>query len=480
MNRVKTVSLLTLTVLIVTAIVGCKESEKSLSSTGQTTRPEGWSDETHGNNVEPNYQIVFPDDRVNQIKITIEPDDWEDMQANMNQLFGTKVTEQDNGALPDTRIGRLPGWLDMSPENPMWVPATIEFNGLTWTYVGIRYKGNSSLTSSWRNDILKMPFKIDFDEFEDEYPATDNQRFYGFKQLSFSNAFKDSTYMRDVISADLLADAGLVSAETAYYEVVLDFGDGPINLGLYVAIEVIDDTVIDRYFGDDAGNIYEGDGPGVSLAKGTFNQIQNSFLKENNLTQADWSDIEELYNTLHSAERISDPETWRQNLESVFDVDVFLEWLSISAIIQHWDTYGYMTHNFYLYHDPDTDLLTWISWDHNEVLGIGGGGRRAATAGISFFSKEEVEKNWPLIRYLLDDPVYYSRYVGYIAETIDSFFDPDDMREKCQELSELITPYISKYGDEDTFELAVKELIDRINERYQMVNDFLAEENQSG
>lgn len=370
----------------------------------------------------------------------------------------------------------------MTPVNPMWVPAAIEFNGLTWTNVGIRYKGNSSLRSDWSSGTPKLPLKLDFDEFEGEYPEIENQRFYGFKQLSLSNAFSDGTYMRDVITADLLKEAGLVAAETAYYEVILDYGQGPVNLGIYVVIEVIDDTVIEGFFGDDSGNIYEGDGSGVSLAAGTFNRIQDSFDKENNVVAADWSDIEALYNVLHSAERTTDPEAWRQSLESVFDVDVFLKWLAISTLIQHWDTYGSMTHNLYLYHDPDTDKLVWISWDHNMVLGVGGGMAGRGGMGMpgggmgssASLGREEVGQNWPLIRYLLDDPIYYDRYVSYIAETVNGAFDPDKMKEKCQELAELIAPYIARENGEAAFESAVQELINRIYERVQAASTFLA------
>ncbi|KPK22483.1 MAG: hypothetical protein AMJ70_05920, partial [Dehalococcoidia bacterium SG8_51_3] len=326
-------------------MAGCAESGDSAPSTSeQTTRPEGWTEETHSNNIEANYEIVFPQDKVNQIKITIDPDDWKAMQANMTELLGPRGTGQrggppgapglppdrremvpgnlppDGGVAP--RAPGIPGWIDMTSENPKWIPATIEFNGLTWTNVGVRYKGNSSLRSSWSRGSLKLPLKLDFDEFEDDYPEIENQRFYGFKQISLSNFFSDNTYMRDTISANLLAEAGLVAAETAYYEIILDYGEDPVNLGLYVAIEVIDDTVIDHFFSDDSGNIYEGDGPGVSLAPGTFDLIKDSFLKENNNQEAHWSDIEILYSVLHSEQRTSNPEAWRESLESIFNVDV--------------------------------------------------------------------------------------------------------------------------------------------------------------
>ena len=76
--------------------------------------------------------------------------------------------------------------------SPMWVPATIRFEGQEWTHVGVRYKGASSL-SPWVMGDMKLPFKFDFDQFEDDYPEIKNQRFFGFKQLSLANNYQDPT-----------------------------------------------------------------------------------------------------------------------------------------------------------------------------------------------------------------------------------------------------------------------------------------------
>ena len=535
-KRKKLILIILSTLSATTLLAGCGSNTQTDSSTEiETERPEGWSEETHSNEADPDYEVVFSQEKVNRIVITIEPDDWHAMQTEMVQLYGEKGTgtagpgnirpgrffpdnelldsenftpfhkpNQDGGIPgveelppgpdagdfsdgggfinPGPNAGDLPGWADMASQNPSWVPATIEFNGLTWTNVGIRYKGNSSLTSAWRKGSLKVPFKLDFDEFEDDYPEIDNQRFYGFKQISFSNAFADGTYMRDTLAADILEESGLVAAETAWYEVILDYGEGQVNLGLYVAIEVIDDTVIDRCFEDNSGNIYEGDGRGVSLAEGTLGQIKDSFLKENNMNEADWSDMGELYKILHSENRLNYPEQWRNDLESIFDTDDFLKWLAISAVIQHWDTYGSMTHNFYLYNDPETGQLTWISWDHNQVLaGEGPAGNRGGRpiAGIipgrsTSLSRDEVTDQWPLIRYLLDDPVYYGKYLGYMEEMINEVFIPERLEEKCRDIAEVISPYLMD-AENASFNSAVDELIDRIYERYQATQVFLDE-----
>lgn len=361
---------------------------------------------------------------------------------------------------------------DMTPVNPSWFPATIAFNGQTWTNVGVRYKGNSSLTSGWRSGTEKLPFKLDFDEFEGDYPEIENQRFYGFKQLALGNNFSDSTGMRETLAYGLLDEAGLVASKTAFYEVLVDHGDGPVSLGLYTLVEVVDDTVIKQAFGDDSGNIYEGDGTATSFAEGTADAIEKSFQKENNEEEADWSDVQALYDALHSDERTSAPEQWRAKLESVFDVDAFLKWLAMNAIIKDWDQYGSMSHNYYLYHDPATDKLVWISWDHNMAFGSGPG--RGRGGGTTSLDQASVTENWPLIRFLLDDDVYAAKYRGYLGDAL-AVFDADTLTARINMLSQLLAPYAEKNGQADSFTSAVTQLKTFIQTQEASAQKFLAE-----
>ena len=482
-------------------------------------RPAGWTEETHSNDADPNYDLVFPQDQVNQMTITISPENWEAMQANMIELmgepgqggFGGRPPEGFDGQPPEgfsppagfdgeppegfqpPAGGQFPGRGggpgDLVSENPMWVEATIEFNGLVWTNVGVRYKGNSSLASAWRSGDDKMPLKLDFDEFEDEYPEIDNQRFYGFKQLSLATNFSDASFMRETVAYDLLEAAGLPAAETAFYEIILDHGDGSQSLGLYTLVEVVDDTVVDRVFGSDDGNIYEGDGPGTTLAEETRGRIEANFQKENNKDEADWSDIEALYEALHDESRLSDPAAWRAELEALFNVPDFLHWLALSAAIQHWDSYGAMSHNFYLYHDPETDQLQWISWDHNQVLGSlpgdragepaqgapGAPGNRPGGMGQISLDKADVGDDWPLIRFLLDDPVYHEMYIDYLRE-VATQLDPDALAARYQELAALLQPYAAADIGADSFAAAVQALTDATYQRAQLLEEFLAGE----
>ena len=502
-----TIILLMITILICgacgnTNTVQASESVISNSSPADLTVAETSEIESSQENSadDPDYDLVFPQDGVNEITITISPDNWSLMMDDMTDLYGEKGISQRAGPAENQsqppQIGQrdkpLPGNIqggakvDNRPgmamkggnddQNPTWVEAEITFNGESWEHVGIRFKGNSSLKSIWGSDSYKLPFKLDFDEFEDEYPETEDQRFYGFKQISFSANFHDDSLLREKIAADLFREAGIVSAQTAFYAVSIDYGEGPVYIGLYTAVEVVDDTVIETQFSDDSGNVYKPEGAGASFTAGSFSEA--SFDKETNQDEDDYSDILVLFDTLHDQSRMTDPESWRQNLESIFDVDTFLNWLAVNTIIQNWDVYGAIGHNYYLYNDPDSGQLVWIPWDHNESLKSKQGMRPSASFGL-----DEYSDDWPLISYLRDDPIYYQRYLEYMESFLDEVFTINQLEERLEAYHDLISPYVM---DEDpsftlvqspaAFERSVDDLMQHIRLRITAAESFLEEQ----
>lgn len=62
--------------------------ESTAPDADDNARPVGWTKATHSNDVDPNYDVVFPIDVVNTITITIAPEDWAAMQADMEELYG--------------------------------------------------------------------------------------------------------------------------------------------------------------------------------------------------------------------------------------------------------------------------------------------------------------------------------------------------------------------------------------------------------
>jgi spore coat protein H len=391
--------------------------DDSIGSNDELSIPD-WSEDSHSNNVEPNYTEVFPQDEVNSLEITMTSSDWTSIQANMQTLFGFGFGAggMRGGGFPDNE--------------PNYVAVSVKANGLEWYKVGFRLKGNSTLSQAWSSGIYKLPFRLNFDRYEDTYLNIKNQRFYGFKEFSLSPAAKDNSLIREKIASDIFRKAGVPAPQTSFYRVYIDFGSGKKYCGVYTLIEVVDDTMVKDQFGEDAGNIYKPE----SYLK-TYSQ--NEMNKKNNEDLNDYSDVQSFVATLNSSLRISKAEEWRTNLETTFHVDHFLKWLAVNTTMTNWDTYGAMAHNFYLY-NHSTNKLTWIPWDNNEALAS----RNSPNGGSVTLPLTTVSSNWPLIRYLADDPVFYARYKQLVREFADNTFTAEDIQSMMEQYYTLISPYV--------------------------------------
>lgn len=521
----------TVMLLVAAASVGCN------STSGTDTDASAvLTDDAHSNEADANYEVVFPQDDVNRIDIVIDEEDWQAMLDDMTDNYGEFGTGQgmdggfpggDNFPIPDggrpqggfpdggnfsppdggmpqdggflnegdfsIPEGEMPqgggapgggmgaGMFDNETGNPIWSECTVLFDDTSWEHVGIRFKGQSSLSSTWGEGVWKLPFRLDFDQFEDDYPETEDQRFYGFKKLSLSSSWSDDSLIREKVTADFFREFGVSAPETAFYTLYVDYGEGPTYFGLYTMVEIPDAPMFDTQFGDDDGNLYKPSGSGATFSEGSFDE--SSFSKQSNEEEADWSDITALFDALHADARTSDPAAWRSGLESVFDVEGFLRWLAANTVMQNWDTYGSMSHNYYLYNDPSDGLLHWIPWDNNEALSSKAGPSSQSSSSLSL---AEVSDQWPLISYLIDDENYYQMYLEYVNELVDGVFSVDHAEELCREAHDLIEPYVvGENGEQEGYTFlnsdynfydALDDLFEHIEERVAAALSFLSEQ----
>jgi hypothetical protein len=425
-----------------------------------------WTIETHSKDVDPNYSEVFNDMAIKRLDIVITEERWQSMLDNMTELYGVFNS---GGGGP----GGAGGPSADVDEDPIFVPGEVFYNGKQWYRTGIRFKGNSSLRTSWHSGILKLSLKLDFDEFEDDYPQIDNQRFYGFKKLHLKSNYKDKSMVREKVAGDVFRNAGLAASHTAFYTVYLDHGDGPIYFGVYTMVEDVEDTLLKDYFKDDDGNLYKPDGNAASFAANSFKE--DEYVKKNNENEANFSDVNSLLTIINDNGRISDPTTWRANLDAVFDTDVFLKYLAANTVLQNWDTYGKMTHNYYLYNNPKTNKLTWIPWDNNEALqdGLMGGSLPFDFSGLN-------DAEWPLIGYLYQDATYKATYDNYVQEIIEGPFGVSNIQSQYDAYSSMIstdaTSELMGYSflnSSSEFQAALNQLNTHVSERTNAANAYL-------
>jgi len=80
------------------ATQGADAQTQESTVTPTTGYTDGWAEDSHSNKSEPDYETVFPQDEVNRIDITIEPENWEIMMADMTELMGEFGEGQGMGA----------------------------------------------------------------------------------------------------------------------------------------------------------------------------------------------------------------------------------------------------------------------------------------------------------------------------------------------------------------------------------------------
>jgi spore coat protein H len=165
----------------------------------QTARPAGWVESTHGRQTAPDYRRLFAMDKVHALNITIAPERFRQMMADLETI----------GPMPG-RGGRPGGGPPgFTTRDPIYVPVTVGHDGRVWTHVGMRFKGNSSLMATSMSGNGKIPFRLDFDRYDEEFPEIRNQRFYGFQKLTFASNFGDDSQIREVLATEIFRDRGV-------------------------------------------------------------------------------------------------------------------------------------------------------------------------------------------------------------------------------------------------------------------------------
>ena len=419
-----------------------------------------WTDETHGklttDEIIANIDTVFDTESVQKIRIVIDSANWALMNQNLAEL-----TNELNGSNDFNSV-----------DNPFFVPCEVFYNDVEWYKVGIRFKGNSSLYNANSN---KLPFKLDFDEFEDVYPQIDNQRFYGFKQLNLKNNYKDESEMHEIVASELFRDFGLAGSHCSFYELYLNVDDSglednDIYYGLYTVVEEVDDTVIKTQYEYNDGNLYKPEDDAATFASGTFDTDEYDLQTDDDTS---YSDIIELYNTINDSLRTTDLSAWQSALEAIFDVDIFLKWLAANTVMQNWDTYGVMPQNFFLYNNPDTGLFEWIPWDNNEAL--------IDHPRCLSLNMSSVGSDWPLISYILGVSDYTSTYKGYVQEFADSYFNATYLNPIYTSYAALIEDYVIAeelgytFTSASAFSAAVSELKEHTTERNTAAVNYVAD-----
>ncbi|MCI8848112.1 MAG: spore coat protein CotH [Oscillibacter sp.] len=312
----------------------------------------------------------------------------------------------------------LDGWEDFleTCENEEYSACSVVIDNEAYKNVGIRAKGNTSLSMVSAMDSDRYSFKLEFDHYES------GKTYYGLDKLCLNNIIQDNTYMKDYLVYQMMAAHGVNAPLCSYVYLTVNGEDW----GLYLAVEGVEDGFLQRNYGSQHGALYKpdsmsfgggrgngqdfhmedldfengpvpdfdglpedfpdfsrepdrkdaaspgspgGDAPGGMFGGMGASDVKLQYTDENpesysnifnnaktDITEADQSRLIQALKTLG------------ENGAEAVEADQALRYFAVHNFVCNGDGYtGSMVHNYYLYEEDGK--LSMIPWDYNLAFG---------------------------------------------------------------------------------------------------------------
>ena len=372
-------------------------------------------------------------------------------------------------------------------ESEEYSVCTVIIDGEKVSNVGIRGKGNTSLSSVKSSGSSRYSFKLEFDQYDS------TKSYHGLDKLCLNNVIQDNTYMKDYLAYTLMNGFGVDSPLCSYAYITVNGEDW----GLYLAVEAIEDSFLERNYGTNYGDLYKpdslsfgGGGPGNARDFNMTDFINQNFSDSEDNEDNDNSGSNDSESSAGSSKRSGgmggfgrfgmgsddvklkyiddDPDSYtnifnnakttvnsadksrlisslkslyeQTDIESVVDVDEVMRYFVVHNFLCNGDSYtGSMIHNYYLYEKDGQ--LSMIPWDYNLAYGsfMGGNASSSVNSAIDTPISGDMSDR-PMIAWIFGDEEYTEMYHEYFSEFLESV----DFAEMIETTAALIDEYVEK------------------------------------
>ena len=377
--------------------------------------------------------------------------------------------------------------------------ANVVIDGESYKNVGIRAKGNTSLSTVASLGSERYSFKIEFDHYDSA------KSYYGLDKLSLNNLIQDSTMMKDYLTYTMMNEFGVKSSLCSYVYITVNGEDW----GLYLAVEGVEEAFLERSYGSDYGELYKpdslsfgggrgyggdfdmggfgfnfggtdtdsnesggpaamfgtGEGETGSFSFGGFgmgsSDVKLQYIDDEldsypNIWNNAKTDITEAdqKRLIESLKKLSGNE----DIASVVDIEQIIRYFVVHNYVCNDDSYtGMMVHNYYLYEKDGR--LSMIPWDYN--LGFGTFGSANAASIVNTPIDTPVSggsSDRPMLNWMFENDEYTVLYHQYFTE----FLNRVDIQSIIGNAYDLIQSYVEKdptaFFTYEEFELGVETL----------------------
>ena len=286
----------------------------------------------------------------------------------------------------------------------------VALNGVVFDSVGVKYKGNSTYNRSQ----TKNPWHIELDTYKD-------QEYQGYTDIKLSNIAKDPSFIREVLSYQILRQ--YMDASLSNYANVSVNGE---LIGIYSNSEAVSKKFVKNRFGSKSNTFVKCNPPaGAGPQSNDFPNLvylgpdSTDYYDAYELKSDDgWQELLDLCDTL--ANEID-------AIEEILDVDRALWMLAFNNALVNLDSYiGGFKQNYYLYRDDYGRFLP-VVWDLNESFG-----KFSMTGSINLngtTAKQTMDpllhdndSDFPLMQKLMSVPTYKRMYIAHYKTMLEENF----------------------------------------------------------
>jgi len=320
---------------------------------------------------DPKADDIFSPTKIWQFHLAVSAKDYEAMQPIGAGFFGGPGGQGFPGRSPtppkaadrptDVHKGGSFGL-----EFP-FVHADFIAEGMTYKDVGLRYKGGGSYVMS--GNRLKRNFKVELDHYNPDL------RFHAQKKLNLNAGVMDPTGAREALAFAVYREAGVPAPRTAFAEVTLTVPGKYDNelVGLYTLIEQVDKAFLADRFKNGKGLLMKPEvRPSPDMMRGPLGHRGDDWEPYKAALQPKRDAAKEEQRRVIEFTRLislADDTKFRKEIADYLDMDPFLRFLAVTALLANMDSFFVGGHNAYVYLNPETKKFIFIPWDLDLAFG---------------------------------------------------------------------------------------------------------------
>jgi spore coat protein H len=237
--------------------------------------------------------------------------------------------------------------------------------------------------------------------------------------------YNDPSLMRNKLALDFFASLGILSPSSSYADIRINRK----QKGVYLQLESVDKHFLqNRHLPN--GSLYYAinQHANFSLHKNKH-RLLDGYVRKYGDEKAD----HDLINFLHTIHTTA--QEFEQQIPSILHIEDYLRWLVGIVCTQNADGF---THNYALYRNEDSKLISIIPWDYDATWGRKYNGNPLAHDYISIHGQNILTEK------LLNISAFRKRYYTLLKDTLNETFTTSFLRPQIEQISDVIYPFIRR------------------------------------